>query len=167
MLLSAGSSHAPFIIMRMSGLQAALLRLLVLPYLLLFYYVISNINNIAKYALRLFIKLLTVMWVFIVRYIPIGLEPVQALLRITVVVQRRVSASAVLPPAALTTIAVWLVFCCCNNNITRYNMIFCTYVSTRVPLCNISHMSSINYLMYRVSLIAPFQIQHGFPKKKT
>lgn len=55
------------------------------------------------------------MRLLVVRDVAVGLEPVQALLRVPVVRQLAATAAVLLPAAALAGVAVWVVFCCCNN----------------------------------------------------
>lgn len=58
---------------------------------------------------------LTIMAILVVWYVPVRLEPIQALLRIPVVRQLAATAAVLLSSATLTTVAVWVVLCCCNK----------------------------------------------------
>lgn len=58
------------------------------------------------------------MTIFVVWYVPIGLEPVQAFFRIAVVRQLPPTATVLLSPATLAVFTVRLVFCCCNKKNT-------------------------------------------------
>lgn len=55
------------------------------------------------------------MGLFIVWYVPVGLEPVEALFGVPVVRQLSAAATVLLTPTTLTAVAVRLVFCCCNK----------------------------------------------------
>lgn len=63
----------------------------------------------------------TIMGLFIVWYVPVGLEPVEALLGVPVVRQLPTAATVLLPATTLATVSVRLVFCCCNKINTIFN----------------------------------------------
>lgn len=69
----------------------------------------------------------TIMGLFIVWYVPVGLEPVEALLGVPVVRQLPTAATVLLPATTLATVSVRLVFCCCNKINTIFNNMYNIY----------------------------------------